>query len=230
MQDSCRNVSTSQASGVSTGEFGCVLDNPQPFHYDGVVRKRLIEFVVAATAFYASLASVTGQAPTANFPSSLITSSPPPAILGLTNATSIPLAPLMNSSQATTPTITVPQAAPIQIPQALIPASTSAQLPTSTDTLPHTTPTMPRLPPPQTMVPTARDMAIAPVGRYLAKPQPPSTVATPSANPQTSGVITNPDGSMVVPMTSVPTNTTQTGTSSPWNTKQSEINGVKYHW
>ena len=194
------------------------------------MRRRLIEFAVAATAFYASLVSVMGQAPTASFPQSLITSSPPPAIARLTNSASLPLALPMNTSQATTPTITIPQPAAIQIPQAFVPASTSPQLPTSTDTLPHTTPTMPRLPPPQAMAPTARDLAVAPVGRYLVQPQSPPAIASSFAIPNTSGVITNPDGSMVVPMTSAPTNTTQTGTFSPWNNKESEINGIKYHW
>ena len=41
----------------------------------------------------------------------------------------------MNTPQASTPTVTIPQAASIQIPRALIPAATSPQLPTSTDNL-----------------------------------------------------------------------------------------------
>jgi hypothetical protein len=190
----------------------------------------LIECIVATTAVFIPLASVTGQAPTASFPASLITSSPPPAIAGVTNAASIPLASQMNVPQASAPTITVPQAAAIQIPQALIPASTAPQLPASTYYLPHTTPTMPRLPPPQAMAPTVQNMAIAPIGRIVVQPPPSTAGNSASFTLQTSGVMTNADGSIVMPMTSVPTNIVQPKATGDWDNKQPEIDGIKYHW
>ena len=189
------------------------------------MRRRLIEFIVATTALVIPLVSVTGQAPTASFPASLITSSPPPAIAGFTNAATNPLA-----SQASAPTITVPQAAAIQIPQALVPASTAPQLPASTYNLPHTTLSMPRLPPPQAMAPTVQNMAIAPFGRFVVQPPPSTAGSSASSTLQTSGVITNADGSIVLPMTSVPTNIVQPKATGAWDNKQPEIDGIKYHW
>ncbi len=127
------------------------------------------------------------------------------------------------------PMITVPRAAPIQIPSAFAPVSTAPELPVTTENLPHTTSAMPRVVPPQVLAPTVREMTLVPVG-HVIPPSAPTISGGPPANTPVSGVVTNPDGSLLVPMTYQPTNAFTPGATGSWGDKTPEINGVKYHW
>jgi hypothetical protein len=168
------------------------------------------------------------QAPAANFPPSVVTTSAPPAVAGLTNAPTL-VEPATVEPGVIVPTMTVPRPVPVEIPQAFVPASTAPGLPVTTENIPHTTAGMPRVVPPQVLAPTVREMTLVPVGRVV----PPSALTISSGPPASgpiSGVGTNPDGSLIVPMTYQTTNVLQSGGSGAWDNQSPEINGVKYHW
>jgi len=180
---------------------------------------------VLALAF-APAARVVGQTP-ADFPPALVTTSPPPAAVVLSNAPTL-LEPQGAQPAATMPTITVPRPAPIEIPQAFAPASTAPELPTS-DNLPHTTPAMPRVIPPQVLAPNVRQMTLQTAGHTTLPAAPPISGLPAVAAPAT-GVVTNPDGSLLVPMGYESTNLFQQGATNNWENKSPQINGVSYHW
>src|SRR5439155_15963221 len=178
-------------------------------------RTKLVLVIVAIVATARSFAATFEQ-----------TQSPTNAV-----ATNGPAAytPQLNVPRVGVPTVTIPQAFPAQIPQAFVPTPTDA-FPATSEGAPRTTPGTPRVViPPQTTAATPASLMSKqlPKVRAPAPAPPPPLGNTASLAQEQPTIITNADGTLVMPLTEGLTNAPR---FSPRLWDKTNAPAAPYHW
>jgi hypothetical protein len=165
-----------------------VLDRRILFNYASDVRanKGLIIFAIVATARAGAATFEQSQSPT-----NTVTTNAPAAYT-----------PQINVPQVSTPTVTVPQAAPVPVPQAVMPPS-AGPFTTTFEGVPRTTPTTPRVVVPSQATAATPNSLISqqlPKVRPPAPAPPPPLGNTASLAQEQPTIITNADGTILMPL------------------------------